>query len=77
MSVGQQFAAPNGSSQHQPGIGGPMQMNYQGQAHAGTQQQPRNPMGQFASRDGAMNMDYQQGIVTSGPRSSESQQLHF
>ncbi|KAK5980557.1 hypothetical protein GCK32_013486 [Trichostrongylus colubriformis] len=63
MVTGQQFAQGGSSSQHQTGIPGPMQMNYQGQAHTGPQppQQPRNPMGQFTSRDGTMNVEYQQG----------------
>uniref|UniRef100_W6NCA2 Uncharacterized protein n=1 Tax=Haemonchus contortus TaxID=6289 RepID=W6NCA2_HAECO len=63
MMTGQQFVQGGSSSQHQSGIGGPMQMNYQGQAGTGPQpqQQPRNPMGQFASRDGSMNVEYQQG----------------
>ncbi|KAK6057811.1 hypothetical protein COOONC_04631 [Cooperia oncophora] len=63
MVTSQQFAQGGGSSQHQTGMGGPMQMSYQGQPHTGPQpsQQPRNPMGQFASRDGTMNVEYQQG----------------
>ncbi|VDN22103.1 unnamed protein product [Cylicostephanus goldi] len=63
---GQQFPQIGGPVQHQSSMGGPMQMNYQGQPHTGQsaqqgQQQPRNTMGQFTSRDGTMTMDYQQG----------------
>ncbi|KAJ1354272.1 hypothetical protein KIN20_011149 [Parelaphostrongylus tenuis] len=59
---GQQFAQGGGSSQNPVGVVGSMQIGYQGQAHACvSQQQPRNPMGQFTSRDGAVNIDYQQG----------------
>ncbi|KJH40604.1 hypothetical protein DICVIV_13439 [Dictyocaulus viviparus] len=59
---GQQFVQSGGGSQTQPGMGGPMLMNYQGQGNSNvSQQQPRNPMGQFTSRDGAINIDYQQG----------------
>ncbi|KHJ99255.1 transcription mediator subunit Med12, partial [Oesophagostomum dentatum] len=63
---GQQFPQISGSAQHQSSMGGPLPMNYQGPMHASqsaqqSQQQPRNTMGQFTSRDGAMSMDYQQG----------------
>ncbi|KAK6764901.1 hypothetical protein RB195_025006 [Necator americanus] len=68
----QQFPQISGSAHHQSSLGG--QMNFQG--HTGqlpqqAQQQPRNTMGQFTSREGTMNIDYQQG----GRGSRQSMQL--